>query len=112
MAAARTTLRRVPFSAESMSVRARLNVTLASILTGKLRSAAISLSALAPKVRTFPRLSAFHALLQAMLMRQRGAQNHAHILSLLEVLHEGGFGGVAMMIEAIPFGRLSLRCAS
>jgi len=112
MAAARTTLRRVPFSAESISVRARLNITLASILLGKARSAAVSLSGLASKVRDFSRLSAFHALLQAMLIRQRGAQNHAHILSLLDALHQSGFGGIAMMIEAIPYGRFTLERAS
>jgi len=112
IAAARATLRRVPFSGESMSVRARLNITLASILSGKTRSAAASLATLGPKVRQFPRLSLLHALLQAMLERQRGVQNHTRILEIFDSLHESGLGGVAMMIEAIPYGRFTLDRAS
>lgn len=112
LATARATLRRAPFSAESMSVRARLNMALASIFSGKERSAAAALAILGPKVRDFGRLSRYHALLLAMLVQRRGAWNHAQILTLLDALHESGFGGIAMMIEAIPYGRLCLERAS
>ncbi len=109
---ARTLLRRLSLSEDAMAVRAQLNLALASLLLGNTRSAARLLIVLEKNIQAFPRLSRFHALLSAMLKRQRGARNHQEVLDLLEALHESGLGGVAMMIEAIPYGRFTLERAS
>ena len=110
--AARRLLRRVSEPKEATSVRARLNLVLALLLVGNERSAARLLSTLKASAPQFPRLRHLHLLLGAMLMCQRGARNHEEILTLLDELSKSGFGGIAMLIEAVPSGLFSLGRAS
>lgn len=112
MKAARIHLRRLPISGNAANLRGRLNLALAVLLIGNVRIAAALLTELEEGVEAFPRLKCFHALLQAMLKQQTGTRNHEEILNLLDALNESGFGGMAMMIEAIPSRRLDVRTAA
>ncbi|MDQ2908748.1 MAG: hypothetical protein M3R44_05275 [Candidatus Eremiobacteraeota bacterium] len=112
MRAARSHLRRLPISRDAANLRGRLNLALAALLMGNVRIAAALLTELTEPVREFPRLNCLHALLVAMLRQRTGAQNHEEILQRLDALNESGFGGMAMMIEAIPSGRLRLQRAA
>jgi len=100
--ATRKALRSVTFPASVTLVRARLNLALAALLLGRLRSAALLLSATEMAAAGLPRLRKFHALLRAMLERRRGASNHEEVLRLLETMTDEGFGGIAGIVEAIP----------
>ncbi len=89
-------------------MRARLNLALASLLLGRLRSTAGLLATSERAAASLPRLRKFHALLRAMLERRRGAPNHEEILRLLEAMDDAGFGGIARTIEAVPDARLDV----
>jgi len=113
IAAARKALRSVTFSVSATLVRARLNLALAALLLGRVRSTALLLGSTEAMAAGLPRLRKFHALLRAMLDRRRGSPNHEEILRLLETMTDEGFGGVARIVEAIPDMRLtSLELAS
>ncbi|MBC5800171.1 MAG: AAA family ATPase [Candidatus Eremiobacteraeota bacterium] len=103
--AARKALRGTTFSLSATLVRARLNLALAALLLGRLRSAALLLGATEQAAAGLPRLRKFHALLRAMLDRRRGCANHEEVLRLLETMTDEGFGGVAGIVEAIPDSR-------
>lgn len=102
---ARSALRRITFPSGA-TVRARLNLAFASLLLGRLRSAAALLSTSERAAAPLPRLRKFHALLRAMLERRPGAHNHEEILRLLEAMDDAGFGGIARTVEAVPDLRL------
>ncbi len=109
---ARINLRRFGLSRDAASIRARLNLALATLLLGNVRAASRLLSEAQSGVAAFPRLRCFHALLHAMVRQSNGARNHEEILERLAELDQSGLGGVAMMIDAIPFRRLGLKHAS
>lgn len=102
IAAARKALRSATFSVSAILVRTRLNLALAALLLGRVRSSALLLASTETMAAALPRLRKFHALLRAMLDRRRGSPNHEEILRLLETMSDEGFGGIARIVEAIP----------
>ncbi|MDQ2908744.1 MAG: hypothetical protein M3R44_05255 [Candidatus Eremiobacteraeota bacterium] len=106
IAAARKALRRAGCGPTATLMRVRLHVALASLLLGRLRSAAGVLCSTERATADLPRLRKFHALLRAMLARRRGVPNHDEVLRLLETMDDEGFGGIAQIIEALPDVRL------
>lgn len=106
IASARRALRRAPSGPTATLMSVRLHVALASLLLGRLRSAAGVLCSTERATADLPRLRKFHALLRAMLDHRRGATNHDELLRLLETMDDEGFGGIAQIIEALPGVRL------
>jgi hypothetical protein len=88
----------------ALACRARLNLALTAALLGRQRTTAGILATLAD-LQHWPRLQCYREAIESILLWHRGTAGPDELLERFASLQQVGFGGIAAMLEALPYVR-------